>query len=321
LFFKIDGGLVKKGERMPVYAAVLLSMLAMSVSAPLNKLAIAGGMAPAVINFWRLGTASLCTLPLVIFSAGGRRELKQLFEKPKDMLLLAASGLFLSMHFYTWVVSLTITSTFGSVVLVSAHPVFTLIGDRVFFGQRYSKAGLAGAGLSLLGIVLVGGNSILRHEGTIAGDLLALTGALMFSGYILAGRELRSRYSINTYTTGVYGVSAVILGAISLATGLRFAPYPLQVFGYVGCIVVVSTFLGHTVVNWSLGHLPPSTVSIMLLASPLFTGVWSFILLGDKPSLYLVGGGLITVLGMAWYLAAQMQAARRKALEAHASAA
>lgn len=311
---------MKKGDKVPVYAAVLISMLAMSISAPLNKLAMADGMPPAVINFWRLGTASLCTLPLVIFTAGGQRDLRQLFQTPKDLLLMAASGLFLSMHFYTWVLSLTMTSTFGSVVLVSAHPVFTLVGDRVFFGQRYSKAGLAGAGLSLLGIVLVGGNSILRHEGNISGDLLALTGALMFSGYMLVGRELRSRYAINTYTTGVYGVSAAILAALSLATGLRFAPYPLQAFGYVGCIVVASTFLGHSVVNWSLGHLPPSTVSIMLLVSPLFTGVWSYILIGDIPSLYLLCGGLVTVLGMAWYLAAQVQEARRRAAEAQASA-
>jgi drug/metabolite transporter (DMT)-like permease len=303
---------VKKSEQVPVYVALLLSMLAMSVSAPLNKLAMAQGMPPAVINFWRLGTASLCTLPLVLFTVRGRQDVKLLANTPKDMLLMAASAVFLSMHFYTWVLSMTITSTFGSVVLVSAHPVFTLLGDRVFFGQRYTKASLAGAGISLLGIVLVGGNSLLRHEGKITGDLLALLGALMFSGYMLVGRELRSRYAINTYTTGVYGVSAIILALITVVSGLKFAPYPLPAFAFVGCIIVASTFLGHTVVNWTLGHLAPSTVSIVLLVGPIMTGIWSYLLLGDIPSVFLIMGGLVTVLGMAWYLVAQVQAARSR---------
>lgn len=303
------------GQSVSVYAALLFSMLAMSISAPMNKLAMGAGMPPAVINFWRLGTASLCTLPIVLFTARGRQDMKLLFSSPRDMGLMAASGFFLAAHFYTWVVSLSITSTFGSVVLVSAHPVFTLLGDRIFFGQRYTKGALLGAGISLLGIVLVGGNSILRHEGTISGDLLALLGALMFSCYMLVGREMRSRYSINTYTTGVYGMSAVLLAAVIGISGLSFAPYKLTAFACVGVVIVVSTFLGHTIVNWSLGHLPPSTVSIMLLAGPLCSGVWSYLLLGDRPSVFLLCGGVVTVLGMGWYLAAQVRTARRKSRE------
>jgi drug/metabolite transporter (DMT)-like permease len=285
-------------------------MVAMSISAPLNKLAIADGMPPAVINFWRLGIASLCTLPLVVFTRGGRQDIRRLAAARRDTLLMAASGVFLALHFYSWVISLTVTSTFGSVVLVSAHPVFTLLGDRIFFKQRYSKAGLGGAALSLLGIVVVGGNSLLRHEGNLAGDLLALAGALFFSLYMLAGRELRSRYSINTYTTVVYGVSAAILAAVAAFSGLPFAAYPARAFGFVAAIIVVSTFFGHSLVNWSLGHLPASTVSVMLLVSPLFTGVWSYLLLGDVPSPWLIGGGLVTVLGMALFLVAQFRAAR-----------
>lgn len=304
-----------KNERMPVYAALVLSMLVMSISAPMNKMVMAQGMPPAVINFWRLGTASLCTLPLVLFTARGRRDIRLLAASPRDILLMAASGFFLAMHFYAWVLSLALTSLFGSVVLTSAHTVFTMAGDRVFFGQRYSKAGLGGAAVSLLGIVLVGGNSVLRHEGSLAGDGLALLGAVMLSGYMLVGRELRSRYAINTYTTGVYGVSAVILALISILSGLKFAPYPAQTFAYVGCIVLASTFLGHSVVNWSLGHLPPSTVSILLLMTPMMAGMWSFLLLGDTPSGFLMAGGAVTVLGTAWYMAAQVREAKKKAVE------
>ena len=67
------------------------------------------------------------------------------------MLLLLASGVFLALHFYVWVQSLRFTSTFGSVVLVCAHPVFTLVGDRVFFGQRYTKESLVGVAISFAG--------------------------------------------------------------------------------------------------------------------------------------------------------------------------
>lgn len=300
-----------RSKDIPIYVALILSMAVMSISAPLNKLAMALGMPPAVINFWRLGTASLCTLPFVLFTTRGRADIRLLLSSRRDMLLMAVSGIFLAMHFYTWVLSLSITSLFGSVVLSSAHTAFTMAGDRVFFGQRYSKSGMLGAAVSLLGIVVVGLNSILRHEGNILGDLLSLLGAVMFSGYMLCGRELRARYAINTYTTGVYGMSAAVLAAVSVASGLRFAPYPPMAFAYVGCIVVASTFLGHTIVNWSLGHLPPSTVSILLLASPMMAGMWSFALLGDRPSGFLIAGGLITVLGMAWYIFAQVQAAKR----------
>ena len=299
------------GSKLPVYIILLLSVLSMSTSAPINKLAMAQGMAPAVINFWRLGVAALCTLPFVLFSQRGRQDLKLLFTTPKDMLLLLCSGVVLAVHFYVWVMSLGVTSVFGSIVLVSAHPVFTLLGDRIFFKQRFSRGALAGAAVSFLGIVLVGANSLLRHEGNIIGDLLALLGALLFAVYMLFGRALRARYSVNTYTTGVYGVSAIILAVISVASGLSFTNYPPLAFGFVACIIVASTFLGHTIVNWSLGHIPTSTASILLLISPISSGVWSYVFLGDVPSVYLLLGGLVTVLGLVWYMMSQNRALRR----------
>ncbi len=302
-------------NKLPVYLALGFSILMMGVSAPMNKIIMAGGMPAAVINFWRLSTAALCTLPFVVFSARGRLELRQLVSSRKDMLLLAASGVFLALHFYVWVQSLKFTSTFGSMVLVCAHPVFTLIGDRFLFGVRYSRRSLMGVSVCFLGILLVGANSLLRQEGNITGDLLALLGALLFSGYMLVGREMRSRYTVNTYTTGVYGISAVLLAVFILLSGWSFAPYEPKLFFDVGVIVVCSTFFGHTIVNWSLGHIPTSTASIMMLVQPLITGTWAFFLLGDRPSIFLLMGGLVTMAGMLWYMLEQTRQSRRRAME------
>lgn len=301
-------------NKLPVYLALGFSIVMMAISAPMNKLAMAGGMPAAVVNFWRLATASLCTLPLVLFSRRGRQELKQLFATRRDMLLLLASGVFLALHFYVWVQSLRFTSTFGSVVLVCAHPVFTLVGDRVFFGQRYTKESLVGVAISFAGILLVGANSILRHEGNVVGDLMALLGALLFSAYMLVGRAMRARYSVNTYTTGVYGISAVLLAGFILVSGQPFAPYAPKVFLDVAVIIVCSTFFGHSIVNWSLGHIPTSTSSILLLGQPLFSGLWAFWLLGDRPSVFLLAGGLVTMAGMLWYMLEQTRRARQNAL-------
>jgi drug/metabolite transporter (DMT)-like permease len=163
-----------------------------------------------VIAAFRLTIATLVLSPLAL--TRHRTELKKLTRK--EVVLALLSGVFLALHFATWISSLEYTTVASSVVLVSTMPLWVALLSPFTIKEPLSRAVFFGLILALIGGTIVGlsdacawENSrltcpamgdFLRGEAFI-GDLLALTGAVMGACYILIGRQLRSNVSLITY--------------------------------------------------------------------------------------------------------------------------
>jgi drug/metabolite transporter (DMT)-like permease len=60
------------------------------------------------------------------------------------------------------------------------------------------------------------------------GNMLALLGAAMVSGYWLVGQHVRKRLSLMTYTYVVYGSSSLFLLIYVLILQYPLYPYPME---------------------------------------------------------------------------------------------
>jgi drug/metabolite transporter (DMT)-like permease len=260
-----------------------------------------------VIAAYRLSLAALILLPVVWF--GYRDELLSL--RRKQVLLVAISGVFLAFHFATWISSLEYTTVASSVVLVSTSPLWVALLSPLVLREKPTRMVAIGMIVALVGGTLVGMSEACRIQaggiscppassffqgGAFLGNLLALAGALCAAAYLLVGRFLRSTMSLMVYIFTVYGMAAVILVLMALASGEPLVGFPLPVYLFFLVLAVGPQLLGHSSFNYSLRYLSAAYVSVALLGEPIGSTILALIILKEIPTpLEVIGGGVILV--------------------------
>jgi drug/metabolite transporter (DMT)-like permease len=269
-----------------------------------------------VIAALRLTIASLILAPIAL--TRHRPELRNIERRDLWPGLLA--GLFLALHFATWISSLEYTSVASSAVLVSTTPLWVALLSPFFLKEPVSRPVIWGMILALFGGALIGlsgtckwtsGGIVCPPAGSFFqgqamwGNFLALFGAWMAAGYLMLGRSLRSKFSLVPYIFIVYGMAAIILIIIMLTSGETPFGYPAQTYVWILLLAIIPQLIGHTTFNWSLKFLPASLVSITLLGEPIGSTILAYIILKESPSAAVLVGGAFILFGI--YLASRIE--------------
>jgi len=274
---------------------LLIGIFAVASSSILIRFAQGLGITSASIAAWRLILAALILLPIAL--TRGRAELRLLGRR--ELALGAVAGLFLALHFITWISSLEYTSVASSVALVSTNPLWVGLASLLIFRERLSKFTVAGIALTVGGSALIGLSDSGGHgpANALLGDALALLGAISVSIYYLIGRELRRTLGTLTYIWLVYSSGALVMVAISvlgaLAQGHSLAS--LVQFPPMGWVLLLGLALGpqlmgHTIFNWALRHFSATFVTIALLGEPIGSALLALLLFHEPfQQLQLVG--------------------------------
>jgi drug/metabolite transporter (DMT)-like permease len=258
---------------------------------------------PLAIAAWRLGLA-VAVIAAILAMSGAWREWRALSRR--ELLLACGAGVLLAFHFWTWNASLLFTTVAASVVLVNLQPVFVAAGSALWLREAPARAQVAGIVIAVVGALVValgdagsaseGSASIGGGRNPLLGDLLALIGAITAAGYYLAGRRLRSRLGTWSYVGLVYGVCFAVLLLLSLALGVQLAPQPPRDLAIFAALAAGPMLLGHTGMNWALGHLPAYVVNLTVLGEAIGATLIAAVLPGiaEVPTwTTLVGGALI----------------------------
>jgi drug/metabolite transporter (DMT)-like permease len=260
-----------------------------------------------VIAAWRLTVASIILIPIA--ATKHKKELLGLTRQGLSLALL--SGFFLALHFATWITSLQYTTVASSVVLVSTIPLWVALFSPFTIKEPIRRTVIIGLVFALLGGVIVaisdtcsittGGvgcpNLANFMQGrAFLGDILAVCGAIAGAGYLLIGRKLRANMFLVSYISLVYGMAAIVLIIIMLASGLKAFGYSPQSYVWLILLAIIPQLMGHSSFNWALGYLSAAFVSITLLGEPIGSTILAYLILQEKPTLIkLIGGGLILV--------------------------
>lgn len=270
---------------------LFVAVAAVSCSAPLIRVADAP---PLAIAFWRTAIATLLLMSMCL--RRHRRELAAL--RATDVIAMAGSGIFLAVHFATWIASVDMTTVASSVLLVATSPIFVALAS-IFLGERPSARVWCGIGLAVFGGLVVAGADLGASAVSLKGDLLAVIGALSASGYLLIGRRLRQSLSLWTYAVVVYGSCAVVLAVSMLFIGTPFVGYSSSTWLVMIAIALGPQLLGHTTFNFLLGRLAASKVAVATLGEPIGSALIAAFAFGEVPSLWVFPGGIILLGGVA----------------------
>jgi drug/metabolite transporter (DMT)-like permease len=281
--------------RVPLAAALVVAILAMSTSAILIRWS---GAPPTVAAFYRV----LFTVGLLAPLAASRHGETMRSLGRGDALAAGATGVALAIHFAAWFQSVEWTSVAASVTLVQAQPLFVAVGAAFLLDERLTLPKVGGM------VVAVGGAAVMSVgeflSGTavgphpLAGNALALGGAVMMAVYVLAGRSLRARVALVPYVTVVYTVCAVVLGGFVFAQGDPLTGYAAREWGLFLAMAIGPGLFGHTVINWALEHVESSVVSVSLLGEPVGSTLLALVLLAEVPGRWTVAGGAVVLGGI-----------------------
>ena len=297
-------------HKPPVYtlAAIFFGILAVSTASILIRFAQqqAGSL---VIAAYRLTIAAAVLAPVVI--ARRRREIASLSLRSAG--LIALSGIFLALHFFSWISSLSFTTVASSVVLVSTTPLWVGIVAPFVIKEPLSRPLVYGMALAFLGGTIVGLSDtctwvsrglicpslgdFLKGK-TFIGDLLAIAGAITAAGYLIIGRQLRSGISLLTYIFLVYGVAAVVLVFFAFVTGQQVIGFSPMTYVWFVALAIVPQLLGHSTFNWALKYLSAAFVSLTLLGEPIGSTILAYFILDETPTLLKIIGAILILIGI-----------------------
>ncbi|MEA2460670.1 MAG: hypothetical protein QOH90_847 [Actinomycetota bacterium] len=278
-------GLSHRAPWVP-WALLALGTSAASTSAILIRYATDAD--PLAISFWRCAAGAALLFPFA------RPRMKGL--EREAFRLPAIAGVFLAVHFASWITSLGLTTVASSVLLVSASPIFVALAARFLFGERLPTAGWVGLAIALAGTAIVGGTGF--GGSSLDGNALALLGGATAGGYAMAGALARRRLGIMEYAVITYAVAAVLLLIACLVSGASLAGYGARTWLAICGLIVGPQLLGHTVINLVLSDLDATTVTVAIMGEPIIAITLAFIFFSEVPSWTVYPGGAAILAGI-----------------------
>jgi drug/metabolite transporter (DMT)-like permease len=284
---------------MPASVVLALALVGISFAGPLVRLSHAH---PLAIAIWRLGF-SLIIVAVALLATGSWRQWARLDRR--GVAIAVGAGGMLAVHFWTWNASVAMTSVAASVVLVNTQPAIVALLSALWLREPPSGGQWAGIVVAMLGAAAVALPDLadaggVVHGRALAGDLLALAGALAGSCYFVAGRRLRGTLDVWPYVALVYGTCFVFLLAFAWAARAPVVPQPPREIGLFIALAVGPMLLGHTGLNWALRYLPAYVVNLTTLGEPVGATLLAAVLPGirEVPGVATFAGGALILAGI-----------------------
>jgi drug/metabolite transporter (DMT)-like permease len=286
------------------YLVLTVGVFVVSTASILIRYAQGEGVPSLAIAALRLGIAALILTPIVWMRSS--RELRALGAR--DLLFALLSGAFLAVHFWSWIASLAYTSVASSTALVTTNPLWVGLASVLILGERMGRATITGIVLTLAGSVLIfasdsSAQNTAAQPDPLLGNLLALLGAVMASGYLLVGRALRKRVGLLAYIWLAYGSAAVLLLLAAGASGSPLSGYSTLAYAAMLGLALGPQLLGHTSFNWALRHLSATFVALSILGEPIGSALLALMIFDERLAPVQLAGFVLLLGGI--YMAAR----------------
>lgn len=191
---------------------------------------------------------------------------------------------------FAYFTALTMASASLVALLLYLYPAIVTMLSALFFKERLTAAKVGALTLALVGTALTIGPA---GSGRVAGILLAIAAAVIYSVYILVGSRIIPHASaIAASTTVITAAAAVYIGIVAV----RGPTFPQTFSGWadIFAIALVSTVLPIVTFLAGLERVGPTKASTLSTFEPVMSVMLAILILGETISpLQVLGGALI----------------------------
>lgn len=264
-------------------------------SFPIYKLALKD-IPPFTFIFLRFYIGAIILLPFVY---------NKLAIKRSDWSkLFWASFVGITLQITLLTIGLKYTSSINAPIILSATPVFTIVGSFFYLKEKLSKKIVLGTLISLIGVLLIVFIPVIVAngiDGNIFGNLLLVLAAITSTIHVLLLKKISSKYSPTTIAFWEFFIGALPLSPLYLFE-LHQTHWPAfaHTYAYLGLIfgAVLASSLAHSIYNFGIKNIKASEVGIFNYVDPLTTIVVAVPLLGEKITPPYIAGSILVFLGI-----------------------
>ncbi|HEV2235884.1 MAG TPA: DMT family transporter [Ktedonobacterales bacterium] len=281
----------RPASRLRVYALLALGIVCIAFSAILTRWS---GVPGTVSAFYRVAIAAVALGPL--FGRGVARGRVAL--PPRLWLLAAGAGIFFALDLALWNTSLFMTSAATATLLGNDAPIIVGLGTLLIFRERLGAAFWLGLALALVGMGIIAGREVLAGATSGLGDALAALAGASYGGYLLVTGRIRARMDTLSTLWISCAAGTVLLLAVNLIAGHALWGFSTRVALTLLALGLISQVFGWLAINYALGHLPASVVSVTLLGQPVLTALFAVPLLSQPLGANQLLGGAVALGGI-----------------------
>ncbi|HWO70405.1 MAG TPA: DMT family transporter [Actinomycetota bacterium] len=262
------------------------------------------------VAFTAVRFAVMVAFSLALLAASRRRTR----PRREDLPALLASGLTgFFLYQMGFVLGLDRTSALASAILISTHPIFSVLFAWLLGLDRPGPVEVAGVAVGFAGVAV-----FLRAWEAFAaarpGDVLSLGAAAAFGAYGVVTKPLSARYSsreLLAYGLATGGVLVALVGAPA-AAAQDWGAVSLRSWAILAYAVVGPVYLAYGLWNWAIHRRGVArTVGYGFLV-PVLAGALAVMVLGERVRAEQVLGATLVVVGLAVARLGGQRAAERE---------
>jgi drug/metabolite transporter (DMT)-like permease len=187
-------------------------------------------------------------------------------------------GLLLAAGYALQTAGLARTTVSSTGFITGMYVVLTPLIALALFRHRIGLAAWSGVALATIGLALLSG----IHAGSVAGDLLVLAAAAVYSLQIVLMERYAPRYDSFALTFVEMLTAFAAFAVVAAALGDFEVPRGATVLGALLVTGVFASALGFLVQTWAQRRASATQTALAFSMEPVWTGIFGFALAGDR---------------------------------------
>jgi len=226
-----------------------------------------------------------------------RRDWRALFADRGTTIRLVVCGLALAANLVSYFIAIRQTGVAVAIFLSYLAPLYVafiaphLEGGRTE-GAVYVALGIGLAGMALILVPGLTGESV---KLTPYGLFFAVFAGVMYTVYLIGGKQLRRR---NVHATTIVFAMALLAAVVLLPLGLlqsTAAEFTVRNFAIAAFLGIVCTALTFSLVMDGMHYIKVQHSAIMGYVEPVSAPVYALLILGQVPSPWTIAGGALII--------------------------
>jgi len=243
-------------------------------------------LTPILIVFGRVGFASLALLLAGLV----RRDILGPIPR-RSLLIFAALGALLAVHWTTFFESVQASSVALALITYSTFPVFVAFLEPLFFHEKLQLGDVVLAAIALAGIVVLT-PSLEWGDRATQGVLWGIASGLTFALLSLLNRKFVRRHSSLTIALYQDAFAAAALLPLAIADWPTFTLRDVLLLAVLG---VLCTAVAHSLFIAGLHGISARTASMIACLEPLYGAILAVLFFDEIPTLRTLLGGILIV--------------------------
>jgi drug/metabolite transporter (DMT)-like permease len=272
-------------DRLVGIVLVVVSAATFGTLAISGRYAYADGMDTLTILFLRFSLAAILMLALLFVRREGLPRGSVLFR------LIGMGALGYVGQTFAYLTALKYASAGLVALLLYLYPIFVALLAAQVLREPITEVKRLALGLALVGTALTVG----PMSGQLIGILLAVTGAVIYSIYIIVGTDVMKHVSAVQSSAVIFAAAALSAGLLMMVNGPHL-PATGEGWVAIGSIVVIATLIPVAAFLVGLKRIGPTNAAMLSTLEPVVTVLLAYWWLNEMLTpVALIGGGLILI--------------------------